>query len=159
MKGVLILIILLFVACNNASEQSGSNKIETKDTLKMPTTKDSIIKLEMHLSAYGVESDDFPFIDADIDFTTDSAWCRKSYYNPKYKDSIYTLDKHEIRNVLRILQNANLEKLKKEYKVLRTDQPTSTIIIFTQKQKFEIKDYGLEGDYPLQELYKIVYKL
>ena len=48
--------------------------------------------------------------------------------------------------------------LKKEYKVTMPDQPSSTTVIYTTKQKFVIKDYGLEGEYPLQELYKIVYK-
>ena len=121
--------------------------------------RDSISKIEMNLSAFGVESDDFPSIYAYIDFVHDSSHCVKSYYNPKHKDSVYHLSRNEIENALNLLRNSDLRKLKDDYKINRTDQPTSTIVIYTDKQKFIIKDYGLAGDYPLQDLYKIVYKL
>jgi hypothetical protein len=112
----------------------------------------------MNLSAFGVESDNFPSIDAYIDFVHDSSNCKKSYYNPAFKSSAYYLSHNEINRVLELLQKSNLEKLKEEYKVEKSDQPTSTTIIYTNTRKFTIKDYGLEGEYPLQELYKIVYK-
>ena len=113
----------------------------------------------MHLSAFGVESDNFPSIEAYIDFKLDSSNCEKSYYNPALKNSNYKLSSFEVKKVLDLLQNVDLSKLKNEYSVNKSDQPTSTIIIYTQKQSFKIKDNGLEGDYPLRDLYKIVYKL
>ncbi len=119
---------------------------------------DSIIKIEMKLSALGVESDDFPSIDADIDFIKNTSKCKKTFYNPKYKGSIYYLNKDEMKSILKILQHTDLIKLKREYKVEESDQPTSTTIIYTKSRKFEIKDYGLRGEYPLQKLYLIVYK-
>jgi hypothetical protein len=121
--------------------------------------KISILKIEMHLSAYGVESDNFPSIEAFVDFTKGSSNCVKSYYNPAFKGSSYKLSNDEINKVLLLLQSSDLYKLKKEYKVNKTDQPTSTLTIYTNQQIFTIKDYGLEGDYPLQNLYKTIYKL
>ncbi len=119
---------------------------------------DSIFKIETNLSAFGVESDNFPSIDGCIDFLHDSSGFIKSYYNPAFKGTTYSLSHIEIKRVMELLQNADLEKLKNEYKVGMSDQPTSTITIYTSKRKFIIKDYGLEGEYPLKELYKIVYK-
>jgi hypothetical protein len=120
--------------------------------------KTTILKIEMHLSAFGVESDNFPSIEAHVDFIKDSSNCTKSYYNPAFKGSTYQLSNDEIKRALELLQNSDLYKLKQEYKINETDQPISTIIIYTDQQNFKIKDYGLEGDYPLQDLYKIVYK-
>lgn len=119
----------------------------------------SISKVEMHLSAYGVESDNFPSIDALIDFVHDSSHCKKWYYNPALKTSVYVLSNEEMKKILRLLKTSDIQRLKKEYRVGKTDQPTSTITIYTEREKFVIKDYGLEGEYPLQELYKLVYKL
>jgi hypothetical protein len=120
---------------------------------------DTITRVEMNLSAFGVESDDFPSIDVLIDFTNDSSICKKSYYNPAFKPSTYKLSNSELKNVLQLLQASDLGKLKTDYKVARTDQPTSTTKIYTTQKTYVIKDYGLEGDYPLKELYRIVYKL
>ena len=113
----------------------------------------------MHLNAFGVESDDFPTIDAHIDFRKDSSNCTKSYYNPALKAVNYKLTNDEIKKILRLLQGSDLYKLKHEYRVNKTDQPASTIIIYTSQKNFAIKDYGLEGDYLLQDLYEAVYKL
>jgi hypothetical protein len=122
------------------------------------TTKDSITRLEMNLSAFGVEADDFPSIEAHIDFLNDSSRCEKTYYNPAYKPSTYRLTSTEIKNALQLLRVTDFNKLKTEYSVSKTDQPTSTTTIYFGQKKVIIKDYGLEGDYPLRELYKIVYK-
>ena len=118
-----------------------------------------ITKIDMDLSAFGVESDDFPSIKAHLDFQNDSNICVKSFYNPAYKGFIYRLNKTETQKILNLLKNLDLEKFKKEYSVRSTDQPTSTIIIYTTTNQYSIKDYGLRGDYPLQEIYKIAYKL
>lgn len=40
-----------------------------------------------------------------------------------------------------------------------SDQPSSTMKIYTVSgEVFSIRDYGLKGDAPLQEIYKVVYK-
>ena len=113
----------------------------------------------MNLSAFGVESDNFPSIDAVIDFSKNKSECVKSYYNPAIEGSTYSLSKTDMEDILTLLNNSDLHKLKPKYKVTRTDQPRSKTVIYTSKTKYEISDYGLEGNYPLQELYEIVYKL
>ncbi len=118
----------------------------------------SITKLEMNLSAFGVESDDFPSIEVYVNFTNDSSNCKKSFYNPANKASVYSLSKNEIQQLREILMKTDLEKLKQEYTVQKTDQATSITTIYTTLKKITIKDYGLEGNYPMKELYKIVYK-
>jgi hypothetical protein len=128
----------------------------TKDTNGAIT--DSITRVEMRLSAFGVEADDIPSIAVLIDFVNDTSRCEKTYYNPAFKPSMYRLSNADIKKVLQLLRDADLDKLKTEYSVSRTDQPTSTITIYTGQRSFKIKDYGLEGDDPLQELYRIVYK-
>jgi hypothetical protein len=119
---------------------------------------DSFTKVEMNLSAFGVESDNFPSIEVLIDFTNDSSFCKKSYYNPAFKPSTYKLSNAELKKVLHLLQTSDLDKLKSAYKVPKSDQPTSVTTIYKGQKKYVINDYGLEGDYPLQDLYKIVYK-
>lgn len=119
---------------------------------------DSIIKIDMTLSAFGVESDNVPSITASIDFIGDTSICIKSFYNPAYKGSTYSLTKNEIKAIQQVLSTTNLETLKKEYTSNISDQPRSTLKIYTTQKTFIFNDYGLQGDYPLQELYKIVYK-
>ena len=130
-----------------------------QDKTTQQTSTTTITRVEMNLNAFGVESDGFPSIDVLIDFTNDSSICKKSYYNPAFKPLTYKLSNKELKKVLQLLQSSDLDKLKTEYKVARTDQPSSTIKIYTTQKTYVIKDYGLEGDYPLKELYKIVYKL
>jgi len=135
------ILIIFFSGCKKSSPDS--------------TT---ITKVEMHLSAFGVESDDFPSIDVMIDFSENSSSCHKWFYSPEHEDSTYILNQNEMQSVLKLLENSNLEELKKEYRVLESDQPSSKTIIYTGKNNFAIDDYGLVGEHPLQELYKIVYK-
>ncbi|HEY1038246.1 MAG TPA: hypothetical protein VGF30_02525, partial [Bacteroidia bacterium] len=120
---------------------------------------EKIEKIEMNLSAFGVESDDFPSVDAVIDFIKDSSSCVKSFYNPEKKGSSYSLDKDEMQEILNLLQISEVQKLKTEYKVSISDQPNSTTIIYTNKTKYVIKDYGLCGEGPLRKLYGIVYRI
>jgi hypothetical protein len=94
----------------------------------------NVSKIEMDLSSYGVESDDYPTIHVFINLSTDSSFCQKLYYSPGHSDSTYSLSKGEI------------------------DQPTSTIKFYINNTTIITKDYGLKGDYPLQELYRIAYK-
>jgi len=144
----LTFIIIGLFSCSNGQTKTTANDNPT----------DHIVKIEMNLSAFGVESDDFPSIDAVIDFSKDTSVCVKSFYNPANKGSTYSLTKSEMNSILKLLKIEDLEKLKKEYKVDKTDQPSSKIKIYTTKKTFVVDDYGLEGDYPLQDLYKIVYK-
>jgi hypothetical protein len=59
----------------------------------------NIDSVAFHLSAFGVESDNFPSIDAYINFDKYSSSCHKWFYNPKYKDSNYSLTKDEIESI------------------------------------------------------------
>ena len=110
----------------------------------------------MNLSAVGIESDDFLSINAVNDISKNTNNCVKSFYCPANKGSTYSQTKSEIFSILKLLKIDDLEKLIKEYKVSKTDQPNSKTKIYTTKTAFLIDDYGLEGDYQLQELYKIV---
>ena len=143
-----LIVVQNFIFCSPSQDSATTRSI----------LADSITKIEMNLSAFGVESDNFPSIEAYIDFVQDSSNCVKSYYNPDFKRSSYNLSSIEMKKVLELLRNSDFGKLKNEYKVSKTDQPTSTTVIYTGNRKFVIKDYGLEGEYPLKELYKIVYK-
>jgi len=112
----------------------------------------------MDLSSFGVESDNYPTIHVSIDMITGSSHCKKTYDNPKYKDSTYSLSKAEIQRISAILKQTDWNKLKNNYSVKTSDMPTSTVTFYMRTREITIKDYGLKGDYPLQELYKIAYK-
>jgi hypothetical protein len=113
----------------------------------------------MNLSAFGVESDGFPSMRAIIDFKNDSSFCERWYDNPIYKDSSYSLTKLEKTSILNLLLNSDVKALQKEYRALKTDQPTSTMIIYTSRDTMRFNDYGLIGQNPLNDIYKLVYKL
>lgn len=117
----------------------------------------TITKVEMHLSAFGVESDEYPSVDAVIDFEHDSSNCLKWFYNPSHQSSNYKLSSNETRKALDLLQKLDLQNLK-EYKSNISDEPTSTTTIYTSSGNYVIKDYGLKAGYPLQQLYKLVYE-
>lgn len=117
-----------------------------------------IKKLDMQLSAFGVESDRVPNIDATIDFEKGTSVCKVSYYYPDYKPFEYSLTKEELDEVLKLLEKTNLDSFKENYTVGGTDQPTATTIIYTDGKTYTIKDYGLKGDDPLWELYSLVFK-
>jgi len=121
-------------------------------------SRNNVLRLEMHLSAFGVESDNAPFINAAIDFKNDSSRCDKSFYNPANKASVYSLSKEEMAKLLELLKNADLGELKNDYSVDKTDQARSQTIIYTENQTYVINDYGFAGEGVLQDLYKIVYK-
>lgn len=145
--------ISIGIICRN-----GFGATVTSSPLTISEPQDSIVKVEMNLSAFGVESDEFPSVYAEIDFAHDTSNCEKSFYNPAFKGSTYSLTKNEMIAIKKLLENSNLEILKTEYTCNMSDQPTSTTKIFTTKKTFVFKDYGLLGDYPLKELYRIVYR-
>lgn len=148
------ILIFFFVSCSSA-EITHLNLVPRSST---STSTSKVQRIEMHLSAFGVESDHFPSIDVYIDFSADSSYCRKSYYDPKYKDSVYRLTKAEMLIISSLIEKSDLSKLKKEYTVGKTDQPSSKTTIYFINNTLQFNDYGLEADYPLPELYKIVYK-
>ena len=153
MRYLYTILIFFLVSCSSA-EITHLNLVPRSSTA--PTSK--VQRMEMHLSAFGVESDRFPTIDVYIDFSADSSYCRKSYYDPKYKDSVYRLTKAEMLIISSLIEKSDLSKLKKEYSVGKTDQPSSKTIIYFSNNTLQFNDYGLQADYPLPELYKIVYK-
>jgi len=121
---------------------------------------EEILSVQMHLSAMGVESDTYPSITATLDFAQHTSHCERSYFDPAYPGSTYHLSAGGLDSVQRLLQHADLAKLKDRYSVgNRTDQPTSTTVIRTASRTFTINDYGLEGAAPLPTLYRLVYKL
>jgi hypothetical protein len=128
-------------------------------SVQVPRAVDTILSVEMNLSAMGVESDTYPSIAATLDFKQHTNHCERSYFDPAYPSSTYHLSAAELDSVRLLLQQADLAKLKGSYSINRTDQPTSTIVIRTASRTFTIKDYGLEGAVPLPQLYRLVYKL
>lgn len=144
-----LFLLLLFLAWTNL----------TSNNMPPRTSSEVVLKIEMNLSAFGVESDNFPSIDAKIDFLKDTSLCVKSYYNPAYKDSLYQLSKAKMATLLKLVQTSDLNKLKSHYKVEHVDQPSSKTVIYTTKRTYVISDYGLKGDAPLPDMYKIVYQI
>jgi hypothetical protein len=121
---------------------------------------ETILSVQMHLSAVGVESDTYPSITATLNFAQHTSHCERSYFDPVYPGSTYHLSAGELDSVQRLLQHTDLKELKHRYSVNnRTDQPTSTTVICTTSRTFTVEDYGLEGAAPLPKLYRLVYKL
>jgi hypothetical protein len=149
LKVLSILSCLTLSFCNSSLQNSN----------KKNTGLATCSRIEMNLSAFGVESDGAPYIRAIIDFVNDSSFCERWYDNPVYKDSSWLLTKEERATVLQLLASADIKSMQKKYKTLMTDQPTSAMTIYTGKDTILINDYGLTGQYPLSEIYKIVYKL
>ena len=145
--------ILLFILSISFCYCSNTNHFESNpEQLK-------ILKLEMFLNAFGVESDGFPTINAKIDFVSDSSLCEVSYYEPWLKTKQYSFSKQELDTLRTLLTNTGLKRIKKEYSEGPTDQPTSISTIYTMQDTFRIKDYGLQAEFPMTELYRIVYNL
>ena len=92
MKTNFILVFILFLTLTNCINS------QTPSVTTIPI-HDSILKLEMNLSAFGVEADDFPSIRVFIDFAKDSSFCSTSYYNPSYKGREYKLSMEEIKKI------------------------------------------------------------
>ena len=120
---------------------------------------DSIIKIDMFLNAFGVESFGFPSIKATINFKTQRSICNVTYYEPQLKSKNYSLSQNELQTISSIFSNFDFKQSKKEYAANTSDQPTSTTTIYTTQGKFQIKDYGLIALPPFDKLYEIVYKL
>jgi hypothetical protein len=146
-------ILIFFLAGCSSAEITHLNYVPRSSA---PASR--VQRIEMHLNAFGVESDNFPGIDVFIDFSADSSYCKKWYYNPKFKDSVYSLSKAEMLIITSLIEKSDLSKLKKEYSNRKSDQPSSKTTIYFNNNTLQFNDYGLQADYPLSELYKIVYK-
>lgn len=143
-----LLITILLIACQRSpiKDLDGNNP-------------DPVVKIEMYLSAFGVESDNFPSIEGKIDFVHKKSNFEKTYYDPANKASTYELSDNEMNHIFDLIKKADLSKLKKEYSTNKSDQPRSTMTIYTKDNEYEIDDYGLEGDSLLIEIYDIAYKI
>ena len=157
LPAVIQLLVLFTAGSMNNPGNSLNTLQQNKDTTSTPVNH--VLRVEMNLSAFGVESDNFPSVLAEIDFVKDSSYCRKTFYDPISHDFEYSLTTAEIETIKQMLQSSDLKKLRGTYTVALTDQPTSKMVIYTEQGKFEISDYGLKGDNPLPEIYKMVYKL
>lgn len=120
--------------------------------------RQTITQIEMNLSAYGVESDEFPSIRVFIDVEKDSNRCERTYYNPKFKSMNYTLADSEIETLLALLNSEEFHNLRLAYVGSRPDQPTSTIKVNRNSASTTIVDSGLIGANVLQKIYHIAYK-
>lgn len=147
----LYVLSIIIISCTNAPNVKGTGN-ESIDT------KESILKIEMNLSAFGVEADHIPNITAIVDFDKGTSFCDKSFYNPAYQDSSYELTSVEMSVILALLESADLKKLKTHYSIDITDQLSAKTVIFTTESNYTINDYGLVADEPLQTLYDVVYK-
>ena len=113
---------------------SGAGGTATSNPCEISKFQDSVLKVEMELSAFGVESDEFPSISVVIDFTNNTSRCEKSFYNPAFKNSTYSLSKSEMVAIKKLLSIFALDKLKTEYSCDMSDQPNSVTKIFTTKK-------------------------
>ncbi|MFL5763144.1 MAG: hypothetical protein ACJ77K_04320 [Bacteroidia bacterium] len=144
---ILVLLTTTLLSCSNAQTKPANHN-----------KAGSIVKIEMNLSAFGVEADDVPSIDVTIDFKNDSSRCIASFYNPSYKGYSYSLSKDQMNSILELLKNVDLATIKKEYTTNRSDQARATTTIYSAGKIYKFDDYGLEAGSPLRELYKIVFR-
>ena len=140
-------MLLLPVACGSGRTVEAERPGELRVT-----------RVDMTLSAFGVEADELPSIEVHIDFEQNRGTARRTYFNPAYKPSTYQLTGTDLHGLRALLRAADLSALHGQYAASATDLPTSTIVVHTTKQQYVIRDYGLVGDYPLRELYAIAYK-
>lgn len=112
----------------------------------------------MYLNPNGIKSESFPAIDAKIDFVEMKSRCLRKYPSPRMRDSYYFLSEKEIDELLLTLNQSDLSHLQKTYSVTNETLPKSICIIYTKENKYIIEDYGLNGEYPLSEMYRVVYK-
>jgi hypothetical protein len=117
-----------------------------------------VTRLEVELSAYGVESDNYPSIKVVVDFLMDTSLCIRSYYNPSINGSVYRLSLADIRTIKRLLEDPEFKDLKRNYANKKTDQPVATTTVYKGQDKFVISDYGLEGTSLLKDLYGLIFR-
>jgi len=131
-----------------------------KNLLTKISQASTILKIEMVFEPFGVEADNYPTIHSTLDFKANTGLCKVEYLSltPK-KSKRYSLTPKEMKTVQGLLKKMDLNMVQKKYSSDAPDEPTSYMTIYTSLGKFGISDHGLVGDSPLQEIYKIVYKL
>jgi hypothetical protein len=92
---VYLSIILTFSFCNSYRNNFSARQ----------TSVESVLKVEMNLSAFGVESDGFPSIKATLDFEKQYGICKVSYDDPKFKDTTYSFTHVELKTFLTFFKN------------------------------------------------------
>jgi hypothetical protein len=121
---------------------------------------EDVSRIEMKLSAFGVESAGFPNISATVDLKNDTSYCEVSYYDPAFRGTSYRLTKADMDSVRYLVTHYDLRTLKQEYRVQMTDHPTSTTIFYLRDGSVKVMDYSVNyGGFPLKDLYRWVYKL
>ena len=145
MKNVIYILFTaqLFISCVNKSHSPILN---------------SVLKVEMYLNPNGISSENFPAIDAKIDFVKKKSQCLRKYPSPRMRDAYYALTEKELDQLFSTLSQSDLAHLPKTNYSTKKALPKSTAIIYTKETKYIIEDYGLNGQYPLSEMYKLVYK-
>lgn len=143
----LSILLCLFICMQTVMAQTNAVKNNT-----------NINKVQIFLSAFGVESDGFPNIDAIIDLQNDTNICRASYYDPHFHDTTYRLSSSDMLAIKNILDSCDIKQLQTNYKIDFSDAPTATSVFFLNNEEIKISDYGLRGDCPLTKLYDIIFK-
>ncbi len=138
-----LVILLLMLSCSNHSAKNSQGQL---------------LKIEAALSAFGVESDHFPNITGIVDFSADSSYFYKSYYNPAYKASSYVLSRETIDSLHILINLANFSKLDTLYEPKALDLPASTLTFVWNTRKYKIVDNGLQGAPVLEKIYRLIYK-
>ncbi|MBK9579491.1 MAG: hypothetical protein IPO40_20670 [Fibrobacteres bacterium] len=133
-------------------DSSTPNRKETLGDL------DSILSIKCHLSAFAMESDDFPNISGDVDFVSNVNSFEKSFYDPKRKGSKYSLSQNELKELYAAVKKLKVTSHSMKYKCEATDAPSSNLLIRTQNSTYEIDDYCLQGSETLKTIYGIVYR-
>lgn len=116
-----------------------------------------VLRATFFLNAVGVESGGFPSIQATVDAVQKKSDCSVTYFEPWIKPYHFQLNDKEMDTLLLLMNK--LERKDVTHKVLVVDQPTSIITVHTSSGDFEINDYGMAGEYPLNDIYRIVYRL
>ncbi len=93
-----------------------------------------------------------------VDFSADSSYFYKSYYNPEYKASSYILSRESIDSLHILINQANFTMLDTLYEPRALDLPVSTLTIVWDNRKFKIVDNGLQGAPVLEKIYALIYK-
>ena len=148
----------VFISCSHNSNSTTNENTPAQNTHKPANL--TISKAELTLSAFAHGTDNYSEIYVYIDFEKDSSYCHKHCYNPAlaYKAFTYTLTPSQIKNVLALLKMVNLQETDVYYEKQVPYLPTSTTVVYTNKGKFTINDYGLIANKPLPQIYNMVYK-
>jgi len=140
-----VLIALLCTKCQSPSHSDAPKEVEF-----------TLIKFHLTGDAEGCC---FGGIDGTIDFLRDTSYFVITDFTSKKPISSYKLSKLEIDTIQALVRLINFPWKPKSERFTVTDQSTSNTMFCRGTDTFSISDYGLNGDQPLQDIYKIVYKI